>query len=62
MRGKVLTRSVSGTWLYGGLEWTSDVYFDDPSVEFVEVHVVDRVLGIRGRGICDERKAAVFYL
>lgn len=62
LRSKLLTRSVSCTWLYGGLDLPSDVYLEDPSTEFIEVHVVNRVLGICRRGICDESKATVFGL
>lgn len=62
LRSKLLTRPVSGTWLYGSLEWPSDVYFDNPSTKFIEVHVVNRVLGICRRSICDERKAPMFGL
>lgn len=62
LRNKVHTSSVSGTWLNGGLDWPSDIYFDDPSTEFVEVHVVDRVLGICRRRIRDESKSAMFGL
>ena len=62
LRSKLLTRPVSGTWLYGGLDWPSDVYFDNPSTELIEVHVIDRVLGICRRSICDERKAAMLEL
>lgn len=59
---RLLTRSVPGSWLYGGLDWPGDVYFENPSTEFVEVHVVYRVSSICGRSVCDERKATVFGL
>jgi hypothetical protein len=62
LRSELLTRPVSGTWLYGSLDWPSNVYFDNPSTEFIEVHVVNRVLGICRRSVRDERKAAMFGL
>lgn len=62
MRSKLLTCSVLGTWLYCSLDLPSDVHFDNPSAEFVEVHVVDGVLGICRGSIRDEGKATVFGL
>ena len=62
LRNKLHTRSVSCTWLYGGFDWPSDVYLEDPSTEFIEVHVVNRVLGICRRGIRDESKATMFVI
>ena len=62
LESRLRTCSVSGAGLYCSLDWPSDVYFENPSTEFVEVHVVDRVLGICSKGVRDERKATVLGL
>lgn len=53
------TGSVAKT-LDGGLCMARQVDFQDPSLQLVQVHVVDRILGILRRGERDESESTVF--
>lgn len=54
------TGSVSCSRLHGSFYWSGSVNLQDFSTELVQVHIVDRILSIRGRRVCDEGKATMF--